>query len=38
MPGSPIEVSTSRLSIGTYQTTYSDTASWIKLRDLVIYQ
>ena len=38
MPGSPIEVSTPRLSIGTYQTTYSDNTSWVKLRDLVVYQ
>ncbi len=38
MPGSPIEVSAPRLSIGAYQTTYSDNASWVKLRDVVIYQ
>ena len=38
MPGSPIEVSTPRLSIGAYQTTYSDNTSWVTLRDLVIYQ
>ena len=38
MPGSPVEVSASRLSIGAYQTTYSDNTSWVKLRDLTIYQ
>ena len=38
MPGSPIEVSTPKLSIGAYQTTYSDNPSWVTLRDFVIYQ
>ena len=38
MPGSPIEVNSSKLSIGAYQTTYSDNTSWVKLRDLIIYQ
>ena len=37
MPGSPIEVSDSTLGIGIYQTTYSDTPSWVKLSDFVIY-
>ena len=38
MPGSPMEVSTPKLGIGTYQTTYSDNTSWVKLYDLIIYQ
>ena len=38
MPGSPIEVSSSKLSIGAYQTTYSDNTSWVKLCDFIIYQ
>ena len=38
MPGSPIEVNTSKLSIGVYQTTYSDNASWVKLSDFIIYK
>ena len=38
MPGSPIEVTSPKLGIGTYQTTYSDNTSWVKLRNLIIYQ
>ena len=38
MPGSPIEVSAPKLSVGAYQTTYSDNTSWVKLRDFIIYQ
>ena len=38
MPGSPIEVSSPKLGIGVYQTTYSDNASWVKLSDYTIYQ
>ena len=38
MPGSPIEVTVPKLSIGVYQTTYTVTPSWVKLRDFVIYQ
>ncbi|MBR4899237.1 MAG: family 43 glycosylhydrolase [Prevotella sp.] len=38
MPGSPIEVTVPKLSIGAYQTTYTTTTSWVKLRDFVIYQ
>lgn len=38
MPGSPIEIDESTLGIGVYQTTYTDTPSWAKLRDFVIYQ
>ena len=38
MPGSPIEVSSPKLGIGAYQTTYSDNTSWVKLSDYVIYQ
>ena len=38
MPGSPIEVTAPKLSVGAYQTTYSDTSSWVKLSDFVIYQ
>ena len=37
MPGSPIEVSDGTLGVGIYQTTYSDTPSWVKLSDFVIY-
>ena len=37
MPGSPIEVSSPKLSIGAYQTTYSNNPSWVKLRDFIIY-
>jgi len=38
MPGSPIEVKVPTLSVGVYQTTYSDAKSWVKLSDFVIYQ
>ena len=38
MPGSPIEVNTPKLSIGAYQTTYSDNMSWVKICDYIIYQ
>jgi len=38
MPGSPIEVTVPKLSIGVYQTTYTVTPSWVKLCDFVIYQ
>ena len=37
MPGSPIIVTAPTLGIGTYQTTYSNTASWVRLSDLIIY-
>ena len=38
MPGSPMDVMTPTLSIGVYQTTYSDYLSWAKLKDIFIYQ
>ena len=38
MPGSPIEIRSPKLSIGAYQTTYSDSPSWAKLSDYIIYQ
>jgi hypothetical protein len=38
MPGSPIEITAPTLSIGAYQTTYSENRSWVKLRDYIIYQ
>ena len=38
MPGSPIDVGNGPLSLGTYQTTYSDNTSWVKLSDFIIYQ
>ena len=38
MPGSPIEVRARRLAVGIYQTTYTATPSWVRLRDLVIYR
>ena len=37
MPGSPIEVGTGKLRLGAYQTTYSNTVSWAKLKDIVVY-
>ena len=37
MPGSPIEVVTPKLSIGAYQTTYSDNTSWVKLGNYTVY-
>jgi beta-xylosidase len=37
MPGSPIEVKAETLKIGTYQTTYTDNPSWVKLQDFIIY-
>ena len=38
MPGSPVEVKTSTLRVGAYQTTYTENLSWVKLKDFVIYQ
>ena len=38
MPGSPMEVKAGTLGVGVYQTTYSDTPSWVKFCDFVIYQ
>ena len=38
MPDSPIEVSAPTLGVGVYQTTYTSTPSWAKLKDFVIYQ
>ena len=38
MPGSPIEVTSPKLGIGVYQTTYTDRPSWVKLSGLVVYQ
>lgn len=37
-PGSPVEVTKENLKLGIYQTTYSDTQSWIKLKDIKIYK
>ena len=37
MPGSPIEVKTETLKIGTYQTTYTDNPSWVQFQDFIIY-
>ena len=37
MPGSPVTVTGKTLKIGAYQTTYSDTPSWVSLKDYVIY-
>ena len=37
MPGSPIIVNVPTLGIGIFQTTYSSTASWVRLSDLMIY-
>lgn len=37
-PGSPIQLkNTSSLTLGIYQTTYSDAQSWVKLKDVKIY-
>ena len=38
MPGSPVEVSQSKVGIGSYQSTYSQNYSWIRLKDFVIYR
>ena len=38
MPGSPIQLKEKTVSIGAYQTTYTDRPSWVKLSDFVIYQ
>lgn len=38
MPGSPIEVNSPTLSIGAFQTTYSENFSWVKLNDYIIYE
>ena len=38
MPGSPIEVHSQKLKVGLYQTTYSNTPSWVKFSNFVIYQ
>lgn len=37
-PGSPIELNAETLKLGIYQTTYSDTKSWVKLKDIKIYK
>jgi hypothetical protein len=37
MPGSPVEVSAPKLSLGIYQTTYSPNFSWAKLKGVVVY-
>ena len=37
MPGSPITLSETIISVGAYQTTYSTNKSWAKLRDFTIY-
>jgi hypothetical protein len=37
MPGSPVEVNTASLAIGAYQTTYTETSSWAKMSDYIIY-
>ena len=38
MPGSPIDVGNAPLSVGTYQTTYTGTPSWVKLSHFVVYE
>ena len=38
MPGSPIDVKAKKLSVGVYQTTYSENYSWATLSDFIIYQ
>jgi len=37
MPGSPVDVTSPKLAVGVYQTTYNDNTSWGELRDIVIY-
>lgn len=37
-PGSPVEIMNSSLKVGIYQTTYSDTKSWVRLKDIRIYK
>lgn len=36
-PGSPIEIKAESLKLGIYQTTYSDTKSWVKMKDIEIW-
>lgn len=36
-PGSPIELTSPTLTLGIYQTTYSETESWVKMKDVEIY-
>ena len=38
MPGSPVSLSGGKIGIGTYQTTYSDNPSWVRLSNFIIYQ
>ena len=36
-PGSPLTITSETLKLGIYQTTYSPTKSWVKLKDIKIY-
>ena len=38
MPGSPVRIDAPKLHLGIYQTTYSDSLSWAKLKDIIVYQ
>ena len=38
MPGSPMEINAKALSVGVYQTTYSENYSWATLSDFIIYE
>ena len=38
MPGSPVSLSGGKIGIGTYQTTYSDNPSWVRLSNFIIYE
>ena len=38
MPGSPVEVGEGTLSVGTYQTTYTDNPSWVRMSGFTIWQ
>ena len=38
MSGSPVSLDASKVSLGIYQTTYSDNISWAKLKNIIVYQ
>ncbi len=37
-PGSPVTVKSGKMRLGIYQTTYNDTKSWVKLKDISIWK
>ena len=38
MPGSPVDVGSGPLSVGTYQTTYTTQPSWVQLSRFIVYE